>query len=235
MNFILQSIGMFINDAFWVFFWFLFFQKFIDVNGWTFITMMMLYSIGETSYGLCSIFFGNRSRLANLIENGSLDYYLTLPKEIISHFLAKFKYSGIGDLVFGLLLAFFVISLKQLPLFILLVISSSLILISWSILAGSLALYFNKSSAASKSMNDSILLLLGYPFSVYEGFSKFLILFIIPAGFVAGVPVELLINFDIKWLIYLLLFTISIFLISIYIFYKGLIRYSSGNSMNMRG
>jgi ABC-2 type transport system permease protein len=73
-----------------------------------------------------------------------------------------------------------------------------------------------------------------YPLSIYQGFTKILILLIIPAGFVSGVPVELLKSFDATWLLYMIGFTILITIIAVSIFYYGLRKYESGNLLYVR-
>src|SRR3989344_5615081 len=106
-NFISQTIGMFVNDGFWIFFWFLIFQKFGSIGNWGYHEMLLLYAVLPTSFGLVAVLFGNWSALSKMIEEGSLDYYLTLPKNALLHALVKSRYSGMGDVLFGLILAFF--------------------------------------------------------------------------------------------------------------------------------
>jgi len=56
-----------------------------------------------------------------------------------------------------------------------------------------------------------------------------------PAGFVGGVPVELLRNFSWKGFLIMLGFSIVFFAFSVFVFYRGLRRYESGNVLAMRG
>jgi len=234
-NFIFQSFGMLLQDAFWLIFWGLLIYKFQSINGWNFKSILYLNSIIALSYGITATFFGNSRRLALLIEQGQLDYYLTLPKKPLFHIIAKFRYSGIGDILFGVILAFFCISLKQIPLFIILNICSCIIMISWSILFGSLPLYFGKFEKAAKVANESLLTIAFYPMGTYTSFVKFILMFVIPASFISGIPVQLLTNFNLNWFLGIIIFAIFIFVLSIIVFYKGLKRYESGNSMQMRG
>lgn len=230
-NFIAQTLGMFFNDAIWLFFWFILFQKFEHMNAWGFTEMALLYALVTISWGIVGTIFGNFRRLAPLIENGALDYYLTMPKNVLMHTLAKLKYSALGDLLFGIVIAFYILEWNDIPLFLFFIITGSLLFLSWSIMIGSITFFVGRFEHGARAANDSMILLSTYPFSVFSGVSKFILLFVVPAGFVAGVPIELLTSFDIRWFGILTVFTFSLTAFSIWLFYKGLHRYESGNVM----
>ena len=88
---------------------------------------------------------------------------------------------------------------------------------------------------AAKVMTEALLTFSFYPFSVYTGATKFFLLFILPAGLVGSVPVELLKSFSWKWLAIVVGMTLIFLTIAIIMFYSGLKRYESGNTMEMRG
>ncbi|MEK6962913.1 MAG: ABC-2 family transporter protein [Nanoarchaeota archaeon] len=234
-NFISQTIGMFVNDIFWIFFWFLIFQKFGSIGNWGYHEMLLLYAVLPTSFGLVMILFGNWAYLSKMIEEGNLDYYLTLPKNELLHILIKSRYSGMGDVLFGLGLAVFTLSLNQVPLFVVMVVSSGLILLGWTLFTNSFSFYVGRFQDAARAAREAIIIVSGYPFSVYSGATKFILLFIIPAGFVAGVPVELLTHFSMKWFLITVGFSLAFFAFSVWFFYNGLKRYESGNMLAMRG
>ncbi|MBS3144393.1 ABC-2 family transporter protein [Candidatus Woesearchaeota archaeon] len=234
-NFIMQTLGMFINDIFWLIFWFIFFNKFNTLNGWTLETILYLNSVIVLSWGLTITFFGNWRKISRLIQTNGIDYYLTMPKEILSHTLARFTYSGLGDILFGITLAVVVLQWRQVPLYILLVICSALIYLSWGIIIHSMSFFVGKFENAAKVMTEALLTFSFYPFSVYTGATKFFLLFILPAGLVGSVPVELLKSFSWKWLAIVVGMTLIFLTIAIIMFYSGLKRYESGNTMEMRG
>jgi len=51
-----------------------------------------------------------------MIEDGQLDYYLTLPKNVLFHVLIKMSYATSGDFVFSFILAFTLLSAGAFPL-----------------------------------------------------------------------------------------------------------------------
>ena len=53
---------------------------------------------------MSAFLFGNALDLANVIANGRLDYYLSLPRPVLLHVLASRSItSGLGDFTYGVL------------------------------------------------------------------------------------------------------------------------------------
>lgn len=234
-NFVAQTVGMVLNDSFWLLFWFIFFQKFGNINGWQFREIVLLNAILAAAWGFTVFLFGNWQDIAKIIENGGLDYYLSLPKNVLLHLLIKIHYSGAGDFIYGIGLAFFVVSGAQIPLFVVLLLSAASVILGFGILMGSLAFYFSYFEQVARTAREVFLTFSFYPFSIYSGVTRFFLLFVIPAGFVGGIPVELLTQFSLKW--FLIQIFVSIFLLafSVWFFYHGLKRYESGNVIAMKG
>ncbi|MGV8086438.1 MAG: ABC transporter permease [Candidatus Woesearchaeota archaeon] len=234
-NFIIQTTSMFLNDVVWIIFWTIIFSRFNNINGWNLQDMLLLYSIVTIAYGMGGVFFGNRNAIAKIIVEGRLDYYLTLPKNILYHLIcSKCSWYALGDFLLGLVLAIMFLSISQVPLFILLIILSTTIIIAFGVLVGSLTFYIDNSEETTTSLWNSLIGLSTYPLSIYQGVTRVIILLIIPAGFISGVPVELLKSFNWTWLLYMLGFTLLITIVSITVFYKGLKKYESGNLLYVR-
>ena len=77
--FILQVFGMLLNDVMLLFFWTILFSRFPSLNGWGLRDVVTLYGLVALSFGLATGVCGNSGRVAHIIANGELDYYLTLP------------------------------------------------------------------------------------------------------------------------------------------------------------
>lgn len=126
------------------------------------------------------------------------------------------------------------VSFTKVPLILLLLIPVTFILISFGIILGSISFYVSSSETLGPTLYDMIITFSQYPGSIFTGATKFITLFIIPAGFITSVPVDLLYSFNLTWFVLLFLFSIALFLLAIYVFYKGLKRYESGNLMYVR-
>ncbi len=235
-NFIIQVISMFFNDVVWIFFWGLFLTKFNNINGWALSDMILLYSMITIAFGFSGLFFGGHKRISKMIVEGQLDYYLTLPKKPLYHaIISKGSWFDLGDILFGVILAIVFIPLTKLPLLFVLLIPATTILISFGIIAQSLSFYIGDSQSLSDTLYEGIIVFGTYPLSIHHGVTKFIVMFIIPAGLMVGMPV-VLINQYFNWLWFILIyaFAFAILLLSIYVFYKGLKRYESGNLIGVR-
>lgn len=233
-NFIAQSIGMIVNDIFWIIFWIIFFNRFDSVGGWRLQDMMLLFAVVLTSFGLAVSFFSNVRRLARSIENGALDYYLTLPKNILLQSVMKMRYGAVGDLLAGIVMTIIFVPLTKVPVFILVVVLSAVLLSAWGVFFGSLTFFFGRFEKTARAANDSILIIATNPFSVYSGWIKMFLLFVLPAGFIGSVPLELIKEWSWSWFGLLVLMCVIFTILAIVTFYAGLRRYESGNVISMK-
>ena len=234
-SFLTQASFMFINDIIWVIFWVIFFNKFPLINAWSFKDLMLMYVIITTSWGLVGVFFGNFKNIAEVIRDGQLDFYLALPKEELSHVLiSKSKFDAFGDLLFGIVLGIIFLSLSQIPLAIILIILSAVILLAFAVILGSLSFYMGSSVEIANQGLMGALSIASYPFSAFTGYTKWILLLVIPAGFISGVPVELIKSFNWEWFGGMILAAVVLSTIALIMFKKGVKRYESGNLINVR-
>ena len=66
-NFILQIIGMVINDVFLLFFWWILFQKVGTIKDYGMNEMLLVYSITTFSFGISMTLWGNQSLISLMI------------------------------------------------------------------------------------------------------------------------------------------------------------------------
>jgi len=218
-NFIMYALGMFINDIFWLALWFILFTRFENLNGWVFKDILLLYSVLTVSFGIVFSLFGS----------GKLDYYLTLPKNVLFHSSLKMSYSAVGDLLFGLALAPFAIGISDIPLYLYFLITGGILFFSITLIFNSLSFFIGSSERLGGIAFESILSLASYPLSVYGGITKFILLTLLPAGLISGIPVQVIRRFDLTWFLLTGAIAIVFLTVAILIFYKGLKRYESGN------
>ncbi len=229
-SFIFTVVSMMFNNLVWIFFWFIILPRFQDINGWVFKDILIIYAVLSTSFGLTGVFFGNRFAMARVIEVGGLDFYLALPKKVLLHLMvSRLSVGGMGDLAFGIILSFFALTWQQVPLFILLTLLSFGILMAFAIAAGSLAFLMGRSQSLERTLFMGVLSLGGYPLSIFQGFTKLILLTVIPAGFITGIPVQLLNQFDLKMLLLMIAVTAISLYLSVKLFTWCIRRYESGS------
>src|SRR5258708_29324449 len=102
VSFITQVLGMMLNDFMYFAIWIIFFVRFKDVRGWGVGDMYITYGVLASAFGLVSLFLGNAFTLSEIINNGRLDYYLSLPRPVLLHTVAsRMIASGMGDFTYG--------------------------------------------------------------------------------------------------------------------------------------
>ena len=236
--FILQAFGMLINDLMLLVFWVVLFSRFPNIRGWDLPGVVTLYGLVATGYGIATVIFGNAGRVAQLITNGDLDYYLALPADPLVHLLvSRSSLSAWGELMFGIgvyLLAdagHWVL----LPLFLGLATLSSLVLVAFLVIIGSLAFWLGQSQNLSMQLSNALITFGLYPMDIFPGVVKLLLYTLIPAAFVGSVPAALLVSFSWGRLAGIISFSLGAVLFARWVFYRGLRRYTSGNLVTTRG
>lgn len=231
-SFILQTFGMIINNASFIFFWGVLFNNVNSIGGYGFKDVMLLWSISSTSFGLTFVLFGNVRRITEMIINGELDSYLLQPKEVLINIIASNTVvSAWGDIFYGLILFLFMykFNIYYLTLFLLFNITATFLFTSILIVANSLTFYIGNGQGISNLVFEFLITFSIYPEGIYKGFAKFIIFTIIPAAFVSLIPVKILKVFSFKWILILLFIVILWSIFAYVIFYRGLKKYESGN------
>ena len=85
ISFLTQVIGMLFNNFIYFAIWIIFFDRFEEVRGWGINDMYVTFGILASAFGLVAVFFGNAFTLGDIINNGRLDYYLSLPRPVLLH------------------------------------------------------------------------------------------------------------------------------------------------------
>lgn len=236
--FIAQAVGMFTNDLVFAVFWLVYFARFQNVGGWQMADVALVWAVAATSIGLATAVFGNCNRLATIVVQGQLDYYLGLPRDTLVHVLvSRSGLAGWGDVCFGLLAYAFFGRLDPagIGLYLGLVAISLVVYVSFMVIAGSLAFWIGSAEAAAFQAQQAVITFSLYPDSMFHGWMRVLLFTAIPAGFISHVPVALLRSFDVTLFMALLGAAIVSALLALAAFRIGLRRYESGNLVGLRG
>jgi ABC-2 type transport system permease protein len=232
--FLTQAIGMAINDAMYFVFWIFFFNKFKVVNGWEMQDMVLMFGLLAAGLGLARFLFGNTLNLADLITNGSLDYYLSLPKPALLHILAsRSDFSALGDFLFGISCFFFSgnLSPDAFGRYLVGLLFSALIFISFMVLVQSLAFYSGSTQMLSGQASSAIMTFATYPITLFDGTSKFILFTLLPAAFIGSVPAEFVRSASWESLLEMLGAAVLLTTLAGWAFQRGLKRYESGSAI----
>lgn len=236
--FLLQIMGMIINDVFFLFFWWVFFQRVPMLQGWALSDVVTLFGLVAFSFGIATAVFGNALRIPRQVVAGQLDYYLTLPADPLLHLLvSRMSLSAWGDMLFGLGLFCVMAPLDPLRLLVFLLVGllSAIVLVSFGVLSGSLVFWLGNMEQGAEQIIWSITTFSMYPIDLFPPAIRVVLYTLIPAAFVGSIPARLVTQFSWDRLGLLVAFTVLFALLARFVFYRGLRRYSSGNLMAMRG
>ena len=234
--FFTQVTFMMINNAVLFVFWFLYFDKFKEVRGWTLNDMLLLFAVTASAWGIGAYFFGNFITLAEVIVQGRLDYYLSLPRPVLLHVLAsKSVGSGMGDLLYGIgsfILAGY-LTPEGILRYLIGVFAGVCIFIGFLVIVQSLSFWLGNTIALSQFALNAVLTFSLYPSALFDTTTKFVLLTLVPAALIGTVPSEFVRDFTCVRLFQIVSGAVIFLLLSLFVFYRGLRRYESGSAIQV--
>lgn len=237
LSFLLTAGMMMVNNIVWIVFWGLYFNRFQVLNGWELHDVMMLWAISAGGFGLMATFFGNASRIANIVATGQLDVYLAQPKPVLLHVLiSRMSVSAIGDVLFALLI-FAIFGDKSalgIVKFGLALTIAAVIFIFFTVIVNCLAFWIGNAEGLSFQLFNALLTFTTYPTNIFKSWGKLVLFAVIPAGFISYLPIGLLREIDLPFLAGALAVSALLAAGGTLLFYRGLKRYASGNMMTLR-
>ncbi len=237
VTFISQVIGMMLNNAVYFVFWVIFFDRFKEIRGWGLEQIFFLFGVVAASFGLTAYLFGNTMELADVIANGRLDYYLSLPRPVLLHVLAsKSVSSGLGDFSYGVLS--FILVRQFTPdtilRYILAIALATTIFIAFLTLVQSLAFWTGNATLLSQQASNAMITFSIYPITLFDGSARFVLFTIIPAALIGAVPAEFIRAFSWTSLAQLLGAALVLLALALTAFRLGLRRYESGSAIQIQ-
>ncbi len=238
-DFIISTIGMICtNISGFVAFWIMF-QNFPSVMGWTYYEMLFLYGFSLLSLTPVQCFFDNNWNLRAYVYSGDFIKYCFRPINIFFYFISEvFDIKGLGQLVMGggiliyswikLGLPFTIITILQL---IISLFSASLFMIALMNLAAATCFWI---------VNSGIVMVFAfkfkdyakYPITIFNPIFRFIFTFIIPIAFIAYYPSMFFLRADnvplLTWLSPII--GVVFFYISYKMWMKGAMSYSGTGS-----
>lgn len=237
MSFWLQVVTMMVNNAVWIFFWGVYFNRFPLVNGWQMQDVMMMWAVSAAGFGFSAVLFGNAYSLANIVATGQLDTYLAQPKPVLLHVLvSRMSVSAIGDILFGLILFALFGDLSWLGIvkFAVALCLSTMIFTYFTVLTQSLAFYIGNAEGLGHQFFITFLTFATYPTDIFRGIGRMVLFTVIPAGFISYLPLGLLREMQTPFLLATVAAVTVLAVCATWSFSRGLKRYGSGNMMTVR-
>lgn len=231
-SFLVQSFGMVLNNASFIFFWWVLFNNINNIGGYGFKDVMMLWSLSSTGFGLCFVVFGNVGQITRMILNGELDTYLLQPKDpLINILCSKTIVSAWGDTLYGVILFFLVrgFDLKGFVLYVLFSITAGIMFASVLVTFHALSFYAGNVEGLAHLTTEFLISFSIYPEGIFKGGLKYILYTIIPAAFMVYIPARVINQFNLIMLLEVLGVAFLWIVIAYTVFYRGLKKYESGN------
>ena len=230
-------IGMILNNGVYFLFWVLFFDRFKEIRGWALPDMMLLFGIVATGFGIATYLFGNVLTLSQVISEGRLDYFLSLPRPVLLHTLASQSVaSGIGDFVYGILsyMASGYLTPDGFARFVLGAVMAACVFLGILILAQSLAFWMGSANMLAAQVTNAMITFSIYPITLFDGTAKLLLFTVLPAAFIGAIPAQFVRAFT--WAdLGLITGAAVVFLgLGVFVFQRGLRRYESGSAIQTK-
>lgn len=226
-----QIAIMMANDAVWVVFWVLFFDKVGAMRGWDTHKVLLLFAILATVTGAGLGLLANARRLGELIAGGGLDAALALPTNPLTYLLTRRVDAALlGDLAFGpvLFCAAGDPTPERVAVFVFGSICGTVVLVGFLVALGSVTLFAGGRGEQADLGFQAILIFASYPIDVFGGLTKLFLFTAVPAAFVTGLPTRLVSSFS--WPVAAVAAGAAAFfaVAAVATFQLGLRRYSSG-------
>ncbi len=236
VTFVSNILFMILNNACFIIQWIILYSLKEDVGGYTFKQVILLWGLASFTYGVSRFFFRDSFELSETINCGKLDNYLVQPKNVLIQCItSSVEVSALGDIIYGLIMiTIFGLTIKNLLLFIVCGICGGLVVASISVIISSLSFWFGRTEVIANTINSLMTNFATYPEGIFKGAIKILFYTILPLGITAYVPIQLISDFKLIYLIYIIIGTLLFITIAFLVFNRGLKKYSSSNLMNVR-
>lgn len=236
ISFIMQALGMMLNDFMYFAIWIIFFDRFKEVRGWGIGDMYITYGVLASAFGLVALLFGNAFNLSEIINKGRLDYYLSFPRPVLLHTVSsRMISSGMGDFTYGFisyaLSGYY--TWDGFLRFILATVLAATVFAAFLILVQSLSFWFGMMSNLTNLALNAMLTFGIYPTTLFDGYAKLILFTLIPAAFMGAVPAEFIRTFTWQSLAELSLGAVVFLILAVTIFRLGLKRYESGSAIQV--
>lgn len=236
--FISQVAAMFFNDCIWLAFWTFFFTRFRVAEGWSSADVVTLWAVSAAGFGIAHAICGNLLYLASTIARGELDSWLLYPRALLPHLaLGRMSATSVGDAIFGyaVYLAFARPDVPHFLLFVLLTLSVAVLFVGFSILSATLSFWIGNSETVTEQWRFALVTFSTYPADLFKGGVKVLLYTLIPAAFVTYFPLKALKDLSLLDAGLSFAGSAAVLVVGSLVFYCGLNRYESGNTMTMKG
>ncbi len=194
-DFVISNIGMIVSNLVGFVTFYILFQNFPSINGWTMYEMLFLYGFSLIALTPVQCFFDNNWNLRYAVKTGDFIKYCFRPINIFFYYISEvFDVKGLGQLAFGA--GTLVYAWRHLAIPVTLVIIAQTVLF---LIAASLFMIAIMNFAAATCFwiqNSGYIMVImfrfkdfaKYPASIFNSVFRIVFTFVIPIAFIAYYP-----------------------------------------------
>ena len=215
-----------------------------SIDGWNFSDLSILYGLSLLTYSLSgTLLWYTVYHMDDIITSGSLDTYLIRPLGVLRQMIfQRFGDTFIGQIIITIIFLIVAFLSKQevmTPLlygyFVFSIIGGVFIQAGGMILVGSLSFWTKRSREFGEICYYDIRSITQYPLSIFPKWIQYILTFAFPWAFINYYPTLILLNkveqtFDLMLGLLSPIVGILFLLFSLFIFHKGLQKYSGTGS-----
>jgi ABC-2 type transport system permease protein len=240
--FVMQIVGMMLNNTVLIAAWLFMFGYFGTINGWGGYELIGLQGLNMLIFGIVVLGSGGlASDFSKQVDQGSFDNFLTRPASVLSQVASSsIDISAVGDVLLGLGLAIWYMvhihaGLTASVLFLVAIAEGCILFwCFFAALPSLLAFYVFDSDRLVRYLGGLFVDTGMYPTGVLSGTLRTMLLLVVPGLFIGAVQIDILRN--LHWELVAIGGCLALFwlVVSLWLFKRSIRRYESSNLIGAR-
>ncbi len=238
-DFIISMIGMLATNIAGAVSFYLIFQRFPSIAGWSYYEMIFLYGFALVAATPAQCLFDNNWNLRQAVYTGDFIKYCFRPVNLFFYFMSEvFDVKGLGQLVFGMIAVIYswnklglIFHIYTPILFVLAVVSASLFIIAILNLAAASCFWIIHSFFVLQ-LSNTLRSFANYPVTIFGRSLRVLFTYVIPIAFMSYYPSLIFLRPDnVPMATYFApIFGVAFFYLSYKVWMKGAMSYDGTGS-----
>ncbi len=236
-SFLLNILGMSINNTAFIILWGFFVKSVGVIGGWTVSDIIGLQGFVALCFGIVFSAGAGIRKLADDTASGAFDRFMLSPKNLLVRVAtSSFSVSALGDVAFGIVcLGIYLVlihaSIIQLMLTAFLILITVIVFLSATIAVYSMSFYFTDADSVTRSLFELFLTPALFHGGAFQGTMRFIFTFIIPSLLIGTLPVEIVSHVSWQKFLFVSVLAMIWFVVSLGIFHHAIKKYESSNFM----
>lgn len=236
-SFLLNIVGMAINNTALIVLWVLFARTVGVIGGWRAVDIVGMQGFVALSFGLVFSACTGLERLPDIVASGAFDRFMLSPKNLLLRVAtSSFSVSGLGDILFGLICITFYgivihVDVYQVIGMVIVALLSTIVFLAMTIAVFSTGFFVVDAGTFSHSLFELFLTPSLFHGGAFHGAMRLFFTFIIPSLLIGSLPVEAIRDVSFTKLILVAVLAFVWLILSIRIFYSAVRRYESSSFM----